>query len=387
MEEEIKTKKFPRRSIFVLAVALLILGAAVYCYPRAVADRAVPPLVVEKAPRTNHLAVPSEVRAIYITAEMAGNEKRFSEVVNLGKSRGINSLVVDLKNENGSLAFLPKNETLKAEIGKNVPLGDLGVFADKVHGLGLYLIARMPVFEDPNYAIGHPAFALKRSGGKLWTDANGLAWLDPASEDVWKYNSAVATEAYTLGFDEIQFDYIRFATDGVTSAIVFPVYDKKKETYRQVISRFFSFLDSELRAKGIPISADVFGFVTWHQSDLGIGQWYDDAIRTMDYVSPMVYPSHYPSGVLQFKNPAAHPYEIIADSLKKGNEVISLAAKDPDLKLATQRPWLQAFDMGAKYTPELILAEVKASRDNNASGFMFWNARNDYSNLPVLTNL
>ena len=122
------------------------------------------------------------------------------------------------------------------------------------------------------------------------------------------------------------------------------------------------------------------------QNDLGIGQWYDDAVRTMNYVSPMVYPSHYPTGVLKFKNPADHPYEIISDSLKKGNEVIDAAAAGaPAPKIATQRPWLQAFDMGAKYTPTMIAAEVKAARDNHASGFMFWNASNNYDNLPDLT--
>jgi hypothetical protein len=397
--EEVKEKKFPWKIIlsFVLAVILCGEGAVYYFAsekttkndPTPVAASAQPSITLPTVPKPAapvHASVPAEVRGIYITSQTAGDRERLAAIVDLVKGRGINALVVDLKNEDGSLAFSPKADVLKAEAQKSVPLGDLSAFASKVHGDGFYVIGRIAVFEDPNYAINHPEFALKLASGKLWTDTNGLAWLDPASTDVWKYNATVAEEAYLAGFDEIQFDYIRFATDGATSAIIFPIYDKKKETYRQVISRFFSYLDSELGGKGIPISADVFGFVTWHQSDLGIGQWYDDAIRTMDYVSPMVYPSHYPTGVLKYKNPADHPFEIISDSLKKGGEVIlAAAAESPSPKLATQRPWLQAFNMGAIYTPEMIMNEVKAARANNVSGFLFWNARNDYSSLPNLS--
>ena len=371
-----------------MAVALVAIGTTYYFLRVRAADGAPAATQAETPPPLPqiHLAAPAEVRGIYLVSGIAGNEKKYTALAALGKARGVNSLVVDLKNFGGTLAFRPTTESLKAETGKSMALGDLAAFAAKVHGDGFYLIGRIPVFEDPNYADGHPALALKLASGKLWTDRSGLAWLDPAAEGVWKYNADIASEAYAAGFDEIQFDYVRFATDGATSAIVFPVYDKNKETYRQVIGRFFAYLNSTLGAKGIPISADVFGFVTWHQNDLGIGQWYDDAVRTMNYVSPMVYPSHYPTGVLKFKNPADHPYEIISDSLKKGNEVIDAAAAGaPAPKIATQRPWLQAFDMGAKYTPTMIAAEVKAARDNHASGFMFWNASNNYDNLPDLT--
>jgi hypothetical protein len=394
VEEQIIKKKFPAKILLgLIFVVVLGAGGSAYYYSRhnpinadtLPAPASVPAAAAEKTVPIIHVTAPAEVRGIYITSATAGDEKRFSGIADSVKARGINSFVVDLKNDGGSLAFSPKNGALKAEAKTNVPLGNLAAFATKVHGEGFYLIGRIPVFEDPNYAIGHPQFALKRADGKLWTDQNGLAWLDPASSEVWKYNAEVAEEAYASGFDEIQFDYARFATDGATSAIVFPVYDKNKETYRQVISRFFAYLRSEVGGKGVTISMDVFGFTTWHQNDLGIGQWYDDAIRTMDYVSPMVYPSHYPAGVLKFSNPAAHPFEIINDSLKKGNEVITKAASEnPPPKLATQRPWLQAFNMGAIYTPEMISAEVNAARANKVSGFLFWNARNDYSSLPDL---
>jgi hypothetical protein len=393
MDEKIVPENSSRKNnAFRIGAAVILVlaaaGAALFLVPQkntakiafsgASAAATVPP--------ATHLPAPPEVRGVYLVAATAGNASKFDAIADAVKKKGVNALVVDLKNTDGSLAFVSDDVDLKTEAGKTTPLKDLAAFAAKAHELGFYLIGRMPVFEDPNYALGHPALALKTAGGKIWTDRNGLAWLDPDATAVWDYDAAIARAAYAAGFDEIQFDYVRFATDGATSKIVFPIYDKTKETMREVISRFFSYLGSELKEKGIPVSVDVFGFVTWHQNDLGIGQWYDDAVRSANYVSPMVYPSHYPTGVLKFKNPAEHPYEIISDSLMKGNEVIGAAlAGDPSLRIATQRPWLQAFDMGAKYTPAMIMDEVRAARDNKSSGFLFWNARNDYSNLPDLS--
>jgi len=338
-------------------------------------------------PLATHLPLPVEVRGIYATASTASSLVRYKALLTAVKEKGINAVVLDVKTDDGSLAFLPHEEKLSSSAPVKKLITDLDAVVGVTHGMGMYLIARIPVFEDPAYAKRYPKIALQLASGGLWKDAKGLAWLDPAATEVWKYNAEVAREVYKRGFDEIQFDYIRFATDGSTSRIVYPVFDKKKETMRNVIGRFFSFLDLELRRKGIPISADLFGFTTWHQNDLGIGQWYSDAITNFDFVSPMVYPSHYPAGTLGFKNPAVHPYEIVLDSLKKGNEVIDESrVGDASKKLASQRPWIQAFNMGATYTPEMVSAQVRASRESGASGFLFWNAANNYSSLPKLSN-
>jgi hypothetical protein len=333
---------------------------------------------------SDHLPMPHEVRGIYVTASTASSFSRYEKLVSSVKAKGVNAVVLDLKGENGSLAFAPESEELRDAPVKE--LYDLDKIVAATHALGIYVIARMPVFEDPAFAAVHPKDALKRVGGSLWRDAKGLYWLDPAAESVWKYNADIALEAHERGCDEIQFDYIRFATDGKTSQIVFPYYDAKAEKMRNVIGRLFVYFEQNLRERGVPISVDVFGFVTWHQTDLGIGQWYADALASFDAVSPMVYPSHYPSGTLGFANPAQHPYEIVVDSLKKGNEVIGqMKAGGLVLPRATQRPWLQAFNLGAKYTPEMVLAQVRAARDEGASGFLLWNAGNDYSSLPDLT--
>jgi len=341
---------------------------------------------VDVAAPTARLPLPVEVRGVYITASTASSFDRYTKLISSIKAKGANAIVLDLKAASGSLAFVPNSATLRSEAPVK-GLYDLDKLVAAAHVQGFYVIARYPVFEDPAFAAKHPEAALHRADGSLWRDARGLYWLDPAAESVWKYNVDIAKEAYSRGVDEIQFDYIRFATDGKTSQIVYPYYDAKKNM-RSVIGGLFAYLDQNLRSQGIPISADVFGFTTWHQTDLGIGQWYADTLAHFDFVSPMVYPSHYPSGTLGFKNPAAHPYEIVFDSLKKGGEVAATmkAEAESPPPMASQRPWLQAFNMGAIYTPEMIYAQIKAARDQGASGFLLWNAGNNYSSLPNLTS-
>lgn len=385
---EIPKKNIRRRLALAIVLPAIILFSGILAYSKY---KPVPPVAVTTpaivAPvDSKHRSLPAELRGIYVTSAVAGSDKRLSALLESTGKLGYNAVVVDLKNDSGSLAFTPKSAELLAEAPVNKTIADLEKVVEATHSAGFYLIARVPVFQDPAYAKKHPATALKRSNGSLWQDRRGLSWVDPAAEASWKYNVAVAKEAYDRGFDEVQFDYIRFATDGDTKNIVYPYYDAKKEKFRGVLARLFVYLDAELRGNGIPISVDLFGFTTWHQNDLGIGQWYDDGVRHFDFVSPMVYPSHYPAGTLGYANPAKYPYEIVADSLKKGNEVL-VAAKTADAKtrLATQRPWLQAFDMGATYNADMMLAQIKASRDNGSSGFIFWNAANNYARLPDLS--
>jgi hypothetical protein len=391
---EIKKTSDRRLPLLIGAVSACCLVAAVAFAAVSFAHRpiklaAVPPAnLPAPAPAAKtmaHLPLPGEVRGIYLTASTASTFKNFVAIMDAVKAKGANAVVLDVKADSGALAFEPSSPALKGEAPVKKLIPDLDRVVAAVHGDGLYLIARYPVFEDPAFAEKNPAIALHVGSGGLWHDAKGLAWLDPAAEAAWKYNADIARELYARGFDEVQLDYVRFATDGSTSKIVYPVYDPKREKLRGTIGRFFAYMDKELRGAGIPISVDVFGFTTWHQTDLGIGQWYADALSHFDFVSPMVYPSHYPAGTLGFKNPAAQPYAIVADSLKKGNQVVAQLANDPaHPKIGAQRPWLQAFNLGAVYTPAMITAQIKAARDAGSSGFLLWNAANKYAELPDL---
>src|SRR5688572_555783 len=224
-----------------------------------------------------HLPAPAFVKGIYVSADTAGSPKPFGTLVDL----------VD-----------------------RPALGDMKAFTSALHEKGIYLIARVFVFQDPWLVAKKPEYAVQRRGGGVWRDRRGTPWVDPAVREVWKYNVAVSKEAYAAGFDEVQFDYIRFISDGDLSAAVYPAYDGKTPK-AEVMASFFSYLDAELRERhGIPISVDLFGLTLWqHDYDLGIGQRLEPAARHFDFVSPMVYPSHYPKGFKGFANPAVHPYD------------------------------------------------------------------------------
>ncbi len=337
-----------------------------------------------------HVRLPDFVKGIYVSAATAGASKRFAQLVDLVDRTELNAMVIDVKDGNGAIAFAPTTAALKPYAAAKPEIGELSAFTKPLHEKGIYLIARVFVFQDPWLVEKRPELAVKRQGGGVWRDRRGTPWLDPASREVWKYNAAIAREAYAGGFDEVQFDYIRFLSDGHMASAVYPAYDGKTAK-ADVIRSFFAYMDAELREKsGIPISADLFGLTMWaHDSDLNIGQKLDNAARHFDFVSPMVYPSHYPTGFEGFANPADHPYEVVHDNLVKGEKVfdalrqedLALREKNPalSLKIAGVRPWLQDFDLGADYTPDMVKAQMKASVDGGAGGWIFWNARNVYT--------
>ncbi len=361
----------------------------------AVRSDAGPPVAPE--PAASHVPTPETVRGIYVSAATAGYKKRFNELVALADRTEINAMVIDIKNGTGELAFVPQSEALKPYAEKKPSLGTLAEFTKPLHDKGIYLIARLFVFQDPHYAETNPDIAVGRKGGGIWRDRKGVPWVDPAADKAWKYNAAVAREAWNGGFDEVQMDYIRFPTDGNLSLMEFPAWDGKKPK-AEVMGEFFAYLDAELRQKrGIPISVDLFGLTMWeHDYDLNIGQRLDVAGKHFDFISPMVYPSHYPAGFNKYANPAAHPYEVIRDNMKRGKVMFdklvaereAFIAEHPDAppppRVATARPWLQDFDLGADYTPAMVRGQITASIEGGATGWLLWNARNVYTESALL---
>lgn len=320
----------------------------------------------------NHLPRPAEVKGIYMTARTAGS-KRFGELLDMIDRTELNAAVIDLKGDTGALAFFPDDPALSATTS-TVFLPKLEDLTGELHRRGIYAIARVFVFEDPWYAE-HSTSALRYASGALWGDKKGVRWTDPASEEVWRYNAAIAKEAWSRGFDEVQFDYIRFPTDGNVKAIVYPDWDGK-EPKRSVIARFFAFLGSELVDRGIPVSVDLFGYaVREDEGDVGIGQNMKDALPYVTAISPMVYPSHYYAGSYGYPNPALAPAGIVSTSMAIADRVI---ASSTDVR-ATVRPWLQDFNIGAVYDATKVRAEIDAAEAGGASGWLLWNASNVYT--------
>ncbi len=319
------------------------------------------------------LANPPEViKAIYVTGWSAGTKKYLDYLSDLFEKTEINAVVIDIKDYSGIVSYKSGG-----------PIKDIDSLVRFLHDKNIYVIGRVSVFEDPAYAKARPELAIHDSVGNLWRDNNGLFWLDPASKDVWEYNISVAKDVFLHGFDEVNFDYIRFPSDGNMKNISFPFWDGIK-TRAEVIKEFFEYLRKEL--KGEKISADLFGQTTTNTDDMGIGQIIENAFENFDYVSPMVYPSHYASGFIGFASPAEHPYEIVKYSMDSA--VLRKAAFASNGALAAKvRPWLQDFNMGANYTAEMVKAEIKAVEDalgENYNGFMLWNASNIYTAGAVL---
>jgi len=339
---------------------------------------------------------PAVVKTVYATSWSAGNEAKINYLVDLIKKTELNAIIIDIKDYSGYIAF-ETNSPLIGSIGsEKVQIPNLNKLINKLHQENIYVIARITVFQDPVLAEKRPELAVKsKKTGKIWKDRKGLAWLDPASPEVWNYILILAKEADSRGFDELNFDYIRFPSDGDLNDLVFPFYDEKKPM-AGIIKEFFQYLSSNLRPGGVKISADLFGLSTINKDDLGIGQVIEDAAFYFDFVCPMVYPSHYASGFLGYQNPAAYPYEVIKYSME--NAVKRLAALNlaqaatssavvsptPFPKIAQLRPWLQDFDLGADYNEKMVRLEKQAVVDAGVSnGWMLWDPKNIYTTAAL----
>ncbi len=242
------------------------------------------------------------------------------------------------------------------------------------HAKNIYVIGRVSTFQDSFLVKTHPQYAVKNKAGAVWKDVKGVSWLDAGAKPVWDYVTMIGMEAYAFGFDEINFDYIRFPSDGNMKDIAYPYSEGKVKS--QVLTEFFAHVDEKFHEKNIPISADLFGMTTSNTDDLGIGQLLEPALKHFDFVAPMVYPSHYPPGFNGYKKPAEKPYEIILYAMKKGADRAVAASTTPS-KL---RPWLQDFSIGGTaYTADMIRDQIRGTYDSGLTSWMMWNASNRYT--------
>jgi hypothetical protein len=329
-----------------------------------------------------HITTPTPVKALYLTSWAAGTHSFRTHIIDIADKTEINAVVIDVKDYTGKISYkVDTPELVKINSSEN-RIPDIVAFIDTLHKKGIYVIARIAVFQDPYYIKVRPDLAVKTNTDKTkaWKDRKGISWLDAGSEDVWKYVQMIAEESYKKGFDEINFDYIRFPSDGNMKDIYYPMSEGKKKS--EVMNSFFVYIGKALRDQGIPTSADLFGMTTTNKDDLNIGQLLEDALANFDFVAPMVYPSHYPPTWNGFKNPADHPYDVVNISMKKA---VARAEAMPVTRLKL-RPWLQDFDLGAKYTKEMVRAQMTATYDVGLDSWMLWDAANKYTPEALLNN-
>lgn len=320
---------------------------------------------------------PFAPKAVYLSFWGIGAAVLRDPALDLIASSELNALVIDVKGDRGQVPY-PSEVKLAHQIG-----------ADKLHTVsqpqrllarlkaqGIYTIARIVTFKDNLLAEAHPEWAVKTADGELWRDREGLAWVDPFNPEVWAYNAALAVEAARLGFDEIQFDYVRFPDQG--GAVFSFEADEASRVF--AISRFLHYARRQLRCYNVFLAADIFGYVCWNRNDTDIGQRLEDLADEVDYLSPMLYPSGFQYGVGDYRNPVANPYEIVYLSLKQGGQRSGLDRR-------RFRPWLQAFRDYAfdhrSFGPTAVGAQTRAAESFGSSGWMLWNPRNVYRNLGL----
>lgn len=321
-----------------------------------------------------HVITPPQVKAIYMTNWVAGSKALRESLVKIADETEINSIVIDIKDYTGRIPFEVSDPLLKKFGAYERRIDDVRSFIEELHKKDIYVIGRISVFQD-HYLVGkRQELAVRRkSDGGVWKDFKGISWLDPGSKDVWDYVVALAKESYDIGFDELNFDYIRFPSDGNMKDISYPWSKDKKKV--EVMEEFFAYLREKLGDIGVPLSVDLFGMTTTNTDDMNIGQNLENALKYFDFVSPMVYPSHYPKGFNGFPNPATKPYEVVKFSMSGAVERARKATTTPR-KL---RPWLQDFNLGATYDASMVRAQIQATYDSGLDSWMLWNASNRYT--------
>ncbi len=325
-------------------------------------------------PTVSHIQTPSQVHAIYISSWSAGTASSMAHINALLDGGKINAVVIDIKDATGRLSYIPHDPILAASGVGTKRIAHLDTLIQSLHDRHIYVIGRIAVFQDPYWPTVHPEDALQdTTTGNPWKDKKGLTWLRADNPKVWSYIESVAEDAYAQGFDEVNMDYVRFPTDGALKNIDQSTFTLPKQN---IIESFFADLDTILRQKDhIPLSADVFGLTVSAEDDMGIGQKLDLIAAHVDYICPMIYPSHFANGSYGFKNPADHPYEVIAKALLDGKAKLTAV----NISTTKLRPWLQDFNLGAIYTADMVTAQIKATNDAGITSWLMWDASNKYT--------
>ena len=263
-----------------------------------------------------------KVKGIYVTGAMAGTSG-MDDLIALVDRTELNTMVIDVKNDDGRVVY-EMDTPMVSEIGSSKKLvSDMPGLIQKCKEHDIYLIARIVAFKDPFLAENRTDLALHDESGNLFRDSSGLAWVNPYKEEVWEYLLEIAEEAVAIGFDEIQFDYIRFATDSGMKNVDFGP-EAEEKSREAVITEFVEYASERLHSQGISVSADVYGIVIDSELDASlVGQNYYEMSKYLDYISPMVYPSHYGPGNLGLAVPDAQPYETIYRSMSASRRVLA----------------------------------------------------------------
>jgi hypothetical protein len=386
-------------------------------------EEVAPAPVIDERPVVTHVPLPPQVKAIYMTSCVVGTTDFRQRLVDLIEATEINSVIIDIKDFSGTISFLPENETWQpAWTDARCGARDMRSFIASLHEKSIYVIGRITVFQDPFYTSRHPEHAVKKADRvSVWKDHKGLSFIDVGAKPYWDHVIDLAVDSYNIGFDELNFDYVRYPSDGPMDDISFPLaeaseYGRDKQAN---LEAFFKYLSERLdderlfdayrhentgRASSIPyISADLFGMTTTNYDDLSIGQIQERAAPYFDFIAPMVYPSHYPKSFLGLGDPNEYPYKVVNYAMQSGVDRMRASTtplegflherigtttpavyRKPVYTADKLRTWIQDFDYGGDYDAADVRAQIQASYDAGVMSWMIWAPSNIYTKAALL---
>jgi hypothetical protein len=322
---------------------------------------------------------PVQPKALYLTVYGVGSRSLRESALKLIDTTELNTLVIDVKGDRGFIPY-KSDVPLVSSIGgqKTILVKDIKGLVKTLKDRGIYTVARIVVFKDNLLGTARPELAVKTAQGAVWRDRENLVWVEPSMKEVWDYNIAIAVEAAQNGFDEIQFDYVRYPDrKGLKFSIA-----NTEENRSKAISGFLAAAREKLAPYNVFVAADIFGYTAWNLDDTQIGQKIDQIGASVDYISLMLYPSGFQFGIPGYRNPVANSNRIVYLTLQRARERTQL----PPVRF---RPWLQAFRDYAfdrrHFTGREIREQIKASEDFGSNGWMLWNPRNIYTKEGLKT--
>ncbi|MDT8341245.1 MAG: putative glycoside hydrolase [Longimicrobiales bacterium] len=353
-------------------------GDPVPAAARAAAPPPPPPVPLPEPGARPRFEPPEAVRGLYLNAWASGSARRMDGFLALARETEVNTFVLDMKDASGYVSYASGVPAVRESgaLGE-LRIRDLSGLLRRLEAEGVYPVARIVIVKDPLAAAAHPGWAVQDTAGGVWVDSKGIVWLNLYDRRVWEYHVALAEELVRLGFPEIQWDYVRFpdAPESDMARAVFP--GDSLGTRAEAVRRFLEFAGDRLRAVDpeVRMTADVFGVTTTFRRDVGIGQLWERFIDRVDAALPMVYPSHYWEGSYGFRDPNAHPYEVVKRALED-------AVRRSDAVEGAGRviPWLQDFTLGApRYESAEVRAQIQAAYDAGVEEWILWNPGSRYT--------
>ncbi len=359
-----------------------------------------------------YIPTPEPMKAIYMSQCVVGTPSFRNDLVTLIDETELNAVIIDIKDYTGKISFPTANPLLADSVSDACGANDMASFVRSLKEKGIYVIGRITVFQDPYFTAKHPELAVKKASNKEanWKDNKGLSFIDVSARPYWEYVVALSKEARALGFDELNYDYVRFPSDGPMQDIYFPHSGTTPKP--EALEKFFAYLNAEVKPTGATMSADLFGMTMTNTDDLNIGQVLERALPYFDYIMPMVYPSHYPKSFLGLGNPNTNPYLVVHHSMKEGvrrtvseTSTVKTLTSEPMYKMVTAtssdgtvsttqvfsaykkpvysqlklRPWLQDFDYGGTYDVKEVRAQIQATYDAGLTSWLLWAPSNRYT--------